>query len=379
MDKFTLVGIITLCILCFSMLLSVFLLTVKSKNKLSNRLLAAYFIVFSIHISVFFYAKYIELPSVIEMLRDQILALASPLLFLYLLSNIYSDFKLRTIHVLHLIPLLVAILIFTPRFYAVSEDERVLFLESFNSQIEQKISYIVSVSITTFYLVLMFIELKKYRTLLDENYSDTTYFNYKWLFQLTLVVTAIFIFSQFKQIYKFGGSDIDILNIMRLSLVSCLLGFLVWIVMKSMYQPSLFKAIDTGHRLSRTYIPEESETKGLLDSEFEAQIKELRAFMDREEPYLDSELTIQKLARLFGMPTRELSVLINQNLNQHFFDFISSYRIKKAISIIEQPENKKLTILEILYEVGYNSKSPFNKAFKNHTGLTPTEYRSRLL
>jgi AraC-like DNA-binding protein len=98
--------------------------------------------------------------------------------------------------------------------------------------------------------------------------------------------------------------------------------------------------------------------------------------MEDKEPFLDSSLTLQILAQQFGMSSRELSILINHHLNQHFFDFITSYRIKKAISILENPSNKKLTILEVLYDVGFNSKSPFNKAFKKYTGKTPTEFRS---
>lgn len=376
MDKFTLVGTITLVILFFSVLLSFFLFTVKAKNKLGNTLLATYFTVFAIHISVFFYSKYIELPLVIEMLRDQIITLASPLLYLYLLSNIYSDLKLRPIHLLNLLPLVIAILIFTPRFYATNETDRILFTENFNAQIETKISYIISTLTTVFYLVLMFIELNKYKKLLQENYANTISFNYKWLYQLTVVVSTIFVFSQFKQLYKFLGNDIDTLNIMRLMLIILLLGFLFWIVLKSMYQPELFKAIDTKHQLIKSVAQvHASEEK---DATIQAEIKILQEFMNEHEPYLDSSLTLQKLAHQVKMPSRELSLLINHHLNQHFFDFIASYRIKKAISLLDNPANKKLTILEILYDVGFNSKSPFNKAFKKHTGQTPTEYRLKL-
>ena len=72
----------------------------------------------------------------------------------------------------------------------------------------------------------------------------------------------------------------------------------------------------------------------------------------------------------------DLSVLINHHLNQHFFDFINEYRIQKAMQILKNPSKKKLTILEILYEVGFNSKSSFNTAFKKHTNQTPTEFRN---
>lgn len=377
MDKLTLVGAITLGILFFSVLLSFFLLTVKTKNKIGNRLLAVYFMVFGTHISVFFYHRYIEFPSVVEMLRDQTIELSSPLLFLYLLSNIYSDFKLRYIHLLHLLPFLVSVLIFVPRFYGVSESERILFSEQYNSQIEAQISYIVGTLAALLYLILMFVELHKYKKILNENYANTTSFNYKWLYQLTIVVASIFVFAQFKQLYKFMGSDVDTLNIMRLLLALVLLVFLCWIVLKSMYQPELFKTIDTKHLLvSETLKHKESEKE--TNTEIGAQIQRLKHFMEEEEPYLDASLTIQKLAHQFGMSSRELSILINHHLNQHFFDFITTYRIKKAIRLLEDPSNKKLTILEVLFDVGFNSKSPFNKAFKKHTGLTPTEYRSRL-
>ena len=72
---------------------------------------------------------------------------------------------------------------------------------------------------------------------------------------------------------------------------------------------------------------------------------------------------------------RDLSVLINQDLNQHFFDFVNEYRIKKAMSILGDTTKYHLTVLKILYDVGFNSKSSFNTAFKKHTGTTPTQYR----
>ena len=97
--------------------------------------------------------------------------------------------------------------------------------------------------------------------------------------------------------------------------------------------------------------------------------------MIANEPFLNPTLSISNLAQQLHLPTRDLSVLINQDLNQHFFDFINAYRITKAKEILKDTSRSKLTILEILYEVGFNSKSSFNTAFKKHTGLTPTQFR----
>ena len=57
--------------------------------------------------------------------------------------------------------------------------------------------------------------------------------------------------------------------------------------------------------------------------------------------------------------------------------FINEYRIKKAMSRLINPIDDKETILEIMYEVGFNSKSSFNTLFKKQTGLTPSEYKKK--
>ncbi len=98
--------------------------------------------------------------------------------------------------------------------------------------------------------------------------------------------------------------------------------------------------------------------------------------MTTEEPYLNPSLTIQELAKQVKMPIKDLSVLINFHMNKHFFDFVNEYRIEKAMKILKNPLQKELTILEILYQVGFNSKSSFNTSFKKHTGKTPTDFRN---
>jgi AraC-like DNA-binding protein len=76
------------------------------------------------------------------------------------------------------------------------------------------------------------------------------------------------------------------------------------------------------------------------------------------------------------IPVRDLSILINHHINQHFFDFVNEYRIKKAMTILKNPAKKDRTVLQILYEVGFNSKSSFHTSFKKHTNQTPIEFRN---
>ena len=100
--------------------------------------------------------------------------------------------------------------------------------------------------------------------------------------------------------------------------------------------------------------------------------------MAEEKPFLNPSLTIQDVSVAIEIPVRDLSLLINHKLEQHFYDFVNTYRIENAMDILKVSTKSKVTILEILYEVGFNTKSSFNTAFKKHTGNTPTSYRKQL-
>lgn len=376
MDSASIRGFITLILIFIALLLSAFLLTVKTKNKTSNQLMAIYFIVFSIHISVFFYANYVQVPVTLDMLRDQIGFLASPLLYLYVVSCIYSYFKLQSKHLLHLIPFAIELLIYFPNFYLASKEQQIEFYNNYYSNIETKISLIYGLLVSIVYLVFIFVELKKYKELLLENYSSIINYNYKWLFQLASISVVLISLSLIKSIYKLFGSDEEILDVMRIITTLVLLGYLCWIVLKSLYQPELFRGIDTKHQLVKNFLEEKAkDTK----EEVLEEVSVVKKFMEEERPYLNSSLTIHNLANQMNIPYRDLSILINHNIGQHFFEFVNGYRINRAKEILENPENKKLTVLEILYEVGFNSKSSFNTEFKKQTGLTPTQYRKKHL
>ena len=372
MNSASIRGFITLILIFIALLLAVFLLTVKTKNKTSNRIMASYFIVFAIHISVFFYANYVRIPVALDMLRDQIAFLGSPLLYLYVVSCIYSDFKLEQKHLLHFVPFAIELLIYFPNFYLVSNEEQIAFFSNYFANIETKISLVYGVLVTIIYLIFIFIELRRYKELLLENYSSITNYNYKWLLQLARISILLISLSTVKSIYKLFDSNEAILDIMRIITTLALLGYLCWIVLKSLYQPELFRGIDSKHQLVKKLIESEVDNK---NDEILEKISSLKSFMKTEEPYLDSSFTIHNLANQINIPYRNLSILINHDLGQHFFDFVNEYRINKAKEILKNTENKKLTVLEILYEVGFNSKSSFNTAFKKQTGLTPTQYR----
>lgn len=106
-------------------------------------------------------------------------------------------------------------------------------------------------------------------------------------------------------------------------------------------------------------------------------VRRLEAFMAAHEPFLDPSLTVRGLARRLGMGQRELSVLINQRMGVHFFDFVNRYRVDKAAALLADPALAEANVLEIALQSGFNTKSSFNAAFSRHRGETPTAHRRR--
>jgi AraC-like DNA-binding protein len=102
----------------------------------------------------------------------------------------------------------------------------------------------------------------------------------------------------------------------------------------------------------------------------------LRSHLETAKPYLDSNLTLTKLARQLGQSTHTVSATINSGLGKTFYDVINEFRIAEAKLRLAKAE---ASVLDIAYAVGFNSKSTFYSAFRRFEGCTPAEFRNRTL
>jgi AraC-like DNA-binding protein len=93
---------------------------------------------------------------------------------------------------------------------------------------------------------------------------------------------------------------------------------------------------------------------------------------------MNSTVTIGYLSKEIGVKLNYLSQIINELLNKNFYEFINDYRINAAIEMMSNQKYKKKSIENILYEVGYNSRSTFFTIFKAKTGMTPKIFRKKL-
>ena len=91
-----------------------------------------------------------------------------------------------------------------------------------------------------------------------------------------------------------------------------------------------------------------------------------------------SELTIDDLATELALTPKIVSQIINEGYSCNFFDFVNKFRVEEAKSLLSSRTNDKMTIQEVMYDAGFNSKSSFNTAFKKFTKLTPTQFKNNL-
>jgi len=94
--------------------------------------------------------------------------------------------------------------------------------------------------------------------------------------------------------------------------------------------------------------------------------------------YEDPELTLAMLAAQLKILPHDLSRIINQGLKKNFSDFINEFRVRDIVRKMQHPAYEHLTLLGIAYESGFNSKTTFNRVFREMTGKTPLEYKKSL-
>lgn len=119
------------------------------------------------------------------------------------------------------------------------------------------------------------------------------------------------------------------------------------------------------------------EKSSLSEEVEEAILQKLTRLMVEQKPYLQSDLSLSKLAAQLNTSPHHLSQLLNDRLDQSFFDMLATYRVREAQLLLNDPATAHLKIDEIAERVGYNSTSAFHTAFKRLTNQTPAQFRAK--
>jgi AraC-like DNA-binding protein len=361
---------IILFVLFFQILsLTPFLLFNNQKKGLSNKILAFFLLSKALCISNFI--SFRLFPYTLEyfphafFFGSSFTVLWGPGIYFYTKSLVNIDFKFKRKDLLHLLPFAAHFiyLLFAFHIYsAATKRELVLNHAIFSTLSSQTISGLIHF-IIFIYLLASLKVIIDYRINIKNSFSSIEKINLSWM----IFVLAGFSIKWSADIWMyfnglFGLSEELPLVISRLALFL----FVNIVIYKGLKQPEIFSGILEVQPTKRPFLSKSLE---------EQYLEKLSAYMAAKKPYLNPDITLMDLAEHVSIPYRALSEVINNKLKQNFYDFINSYRIHESKKLLLEKSEKLKTILEILYEVGYNSKSSFNNAFKKFTGMTPTEYR----
>jgi AraC-like DNA-binding protein len=168
--------------------------------------------------------------------------------------------------------------------------------------------------------------------------------------------------------YVFTGSGFFLANPALMDSGILILGLtgIIYLLFENRY-PSFYRLVAQEERQKKY---RKSLIQGLSQNKIIARLQEL---MEEEKIYRQLELKLEDVAALLFITPHQLSEFINDCMGMNFATYVNRYRIEEAKTLlIEQPEKNTLSIC---FEVGFGSKQSFNTLFKQHTGMTPTEYR----
>ena len=124
-------------------------------------------------------------------------------------------------------------------------------------------------------------------------------------------------------------------------------------------------------------LPQTSQARAALLSDEKMQLiaSKLECVMKEDKLFLQDNLSLNKLSESISESENHISETLSQFLNTKFFQFVNGFRVEEAKKALQ--ETDKL-ITSIAFDVGFNSKSTFNTAFKKVVGDSPSAYRNSL-
>ncbi|MCE8043742.1 AraC family transcriptional regulator [Halomonas daqingensis] len=360
-----------------SLVLAGFLLMPGNIQLLSNRLLLATVLAFAAGLSeVFLYSTGLAQRFLnLAYMGTLIGLLQAGLLFLYAKSLMYQDFRLTSGHWIHTLLFWIVGAIFLVEYYLQPDElKRQILMERDHPGVLTSPLMAAAIHLVFLaYLMATIREITAFGTGVRQIFSNIENKQLAWLRVLLLGYTVVWsvslIYCLSAHVFKSNAS------VFWVSTVGGVTGFLFinYLLLHALRQPIVFSGLSAEEsRLlasSREALTNPSTNADLL--------MRLEYHMRHTAPHLDANLTVQQLARQLNVPTRELSRAINQGLGKNFFEFVSDYRIAEARRRLIADTNQ--TILQVMYDSGFNSKSVFNTAFKRATGMTPREFRGHPL
>ena len=192
-----------------------------------------------------------------------------------------------------------------------------------------------------------------------------SYYRLLWIIWIPFV-TAFLLFFRFQLMY--------IVVVLLLYLLMLILTYLtLWIGVEGVGRGTLVFVKPDEEQV------ENKNFAKLGQGEIQGYIERISQLMIVEKMYLNENLSLRELASQMKSDPNLISFILNKHLNSNFYDFVNRHRIEEVKNKLGDPRYKHLSLLGIALESGFNSKTTFNRVFKQVTGATPTEFQKSSL
>lgn len=356
---------------CF--IISIILFFRKADQVLPYRLLAVIILLVSLHLT---YLIILDLnldnryPYLLWFPYSYLNAIG-PLVLLYTKSLTKSDFKITRKEIIYFFPLLIEVGLQVIQI-AVSIYSNKLY---YNTPFDFAFTVVIYISATIsffYFLKQTLTYLNTYEIGLENKFSNLkgrtmswlhrslTYYRLVWLLWMPFALVFLLLF-------RFQWQYLSLVIIAYFLMLS-ITYLTYWIGLQGFRNLAFFQYQDTPKVKSRSYAY-------LSDSDIENYILKMERLMQEDKTYLNENLDLRAFANELSVEPNLVSHVLNNHLHKTFFKYINDYRVEEVKRRMGDPVFSHLTILAIAFESGFNSKTSFNRIFKQMTGMTPTQYQ----
>jgi AraC-like DNA-binding protein len=363
--------------------LSFFLFTQEKGNRISNIILGSFFLSIALNlldVLLLMTGAYNRNPWLAGW-GSCLPLLFGPFIYFYTQSVLKKDFAVSIKSNYHFLPFI--ILFFVTEIYFVSRpatEQKAWLLNITQHHIPGSVSIVSTLIFIQFlgYIIASFQLVSDYKKAANQHFSSRQQTDVSWLSSMILFFLLIIVITILNGLMAQTSLATYYLWVFNL-IVAATLVFVLSVLLKALQKPDFFSFTKEGEDTLKPALlsGQAAIPADPVKAEKSALSQKILNYMESGKPYLEPELTLDQLASKLSIKPRILSQTINESLGQNFYDFINRFRIKEASRLLTNPPDEKITIQEIFYEVGFQSKSSFNTLFKKYTGLTPSEFRKK--
>lgn len=376
----------------------------RNQERLSDALLAGILIVNAVKIAFWmlgfagWYDSHDGYTSFMFYFPFNNMLLLGPLVYFYFLSLTNTHFSLKQIQPVHFILPGVYLLLIAGKaiidfaFYYPFENIELTQYGTKGPWAElDKHAFVLILGYLSFgyYLYKTLVAFKAYRIYIQENFSSPHQISFSWLRNLIYVcgsgVITFFIFDliallQNGENFRFSWYAYAGLGIITyyLSIAGYSSYSSKWHQLTFLNEEEKHESEAIHHNLGSPQIEKQEPVVESLSEEMINWITKIRRKIEKDNLYLEPELTLSDLARHVATNPSYLSKIINNSTGQNFNDFINEYRVQAVIEKLKSGEQATQTLLGIAFDCGFNSKATFNRAFKKGTGVSPKLFLQEL-